>query len=196
MAPSAHKLQEDHVQAFAEAWGRLAPPGEFYMESYKLVALVNDLPPPLGFRGLPAMQTTAVLLNYIKSLSLVERSGRVFYLDVLFAVVSRVFKSADRALPDRAAFLNQLLEDIRNRFPDVQLLARMAAEEKLVDLTDAVNGATGVQFTFRLHRLRQSVLRRAMTLRKSARFVRTASLLRIRRDPDEPPKKATAPEQQ
>ena len=116
-------IKPHQIDLFRTQWNQLSK-GRSYLPIEKLPWLINRLPPPMGFQGMPVSPNDsggARMIRYIQELDLqsheapTEESGphateRVtFYLETLVAITCTLYSEQDKVLPDHVQHVQQKL---------------------------------------------------------------------------------------
>ncbi|KAF0717781.1 Aste57867_2098 [Aphanomyces stellatus] len=147
-----------HLDAFAEAWRDLAPPGSLFMPSYKLVALLHGIPTPLGFKRSPdhthATKSAQETVHYIRSLH-ARRSHvkEIFYLDVFYTLCHHAMPNSFTVLESadvEAHIQAKLAAHALRHFRELHHVHLDTASHRF-DLTEEFNSARVIQAAWRRH---------------------------------------------
>ena len=136
-------LTPEHCQEFQKQWARLDPAGSYFIKSVNFPLLLQRLAPPLGVKGLKL--DSAQLLEYMRSLQIPDRAGKMHFQEVLYALCAR---SGGVELPPSA-----LQDSIERQWAEHSKLKQVAAMETQFDAED-LYAAIKVQAAWRGARLR------------------------------------------
>jgi hypothetical protein len=169
--PDPEKVQQKHLEDFVEMWSRIhddvGADDKDRLPCYTLIKLLHLLEPPLGIKGMAEVEMAKgdagqrqlhrqFVLTVVRSLDLKEDSkGRVYFVDVLAALVRRIQakKSGENLLQSMTVKQkHELLYRIKmlsNTKSLKKLESKMENEVFTeVDLTVEVNCALAVQVRF------------------------------------------------
>ncbi|EQC38308.1 hypothetical protein SDRG_04028 [Saprolegnia diclina VS20] len=143
----------DHLDAFAAAWGELAHQGSLFLPSYKLAALLRMLPPPLG---LPGHDRHINVVQFVRSLDVRRNAARdMFYLDIFYALCHRTMPNG--ATNFESAMIEKHLQTALaahalRHFHELHSVQLALASLQRFDLTLEFNSALVIQKAWHKHR--------------------------------------------
>jgi Ca2+-binding EF-hand superfamily protein len=144
-------VSPDHIDAFAREWGKLAEAGAPFLPSFTVVKLLQELPPPLGMKGLNITEPKRII-KFIRRKQLKRdaneesvRYGMVSYIDMLHSLCASSVAEHQRNLdnPKLQRDFDQQLQGVMHE--NIGKLGQIDCKTELFDLTDEFNAATGVQ---------------------------------------------------
>lgn len=173
------KLKQEHLVQFAKAWSLLDPDHNNYIQSFNLVPLLYQIPPPIGFKGTIALrsagQSSAYLssfnryvLSYIRSLNLKrDLQGHIYFLDVLSSLVKKAFVLQDIDVEEMMDSMEEEIDQFVFRHGQTHKnvlfnsgLSMSKDDWVDVDLSEEFNAATALQMIWQEKKVREHVMRR------------------------------------
>ena len=86
----ARSVTMTDIEEFRLVWLRYDPKGTLVVPSHNLLAMVQELPPPLGVHGQNPPFTRKGMLDFLGSLQIPDHRGNVHFTEVLTALSNRV----------------------------------------------------------------------------------------------------------
>ncbi|KDO30708.1 hypothetical protein SPRG_04611 [Saprolegnia parasitica CBS 223.65] len=143
----------DHLDAFAAAWGQLAHQGSLFLPSYKLAALLRMIPPPLG---LPRLGQHINVVQFVRSLDVRRNAAKdMFYLDIFYALCHRTMPNGatnlESAMVEKHLQTTLATHALRH-FHELHSVQLTLASFQRFDLTLEFNSALAIQKVWHKHR--------------------------------------------
>lgn len=107
-------LMTHDLECFVESWARIAPDGCKYIPTVMLPQLLQDVDPPLGWKG-ENMRTSA-MIRCVSRLGIRDHGGKVEFYETLWRLAS-VVSGADMREAAHSAFLKDINERVMRAWP-------------------------------------------------------------------------------
>jgi len=128
---SHQRVSIDDIESFREVWRLYDPTGTFSTATHNILAIISQLEPPLGVKGVSPPPTRSDLLRVVQRLNLPDHNGMIHFNETL-THLSKVAQERGRG---------------EVRLPDVDAVRKIAKLSSNLPGFKALDGATHNTYT-------------------------------------------------
>merc|ERR1712224_311628 len=85
----ARKIRVDDIEEFRDVWLKYDPKGTYVVPSHNLLAILQQLSPPLGIAGIAEPMTRSDMLRKLGELDIPDHNGYIHFTETLTAMCNR-----------------------------------------------------------------------------------------------------------
>lgn len=106
-------LKKRDIYTFLECWSKMNPNGEVEMPTDKFRDFMQQLPAPLGYKGLQIGGSK--LDKIIYCLNIRDREGKVYFPEVMWAIFYSIIGKNDKAL-NQCKPMRSIMRKVKNKY--------------------------------------------------------------------------------
>jgi hypothetical protein len=96
-----------------QTWGKINPDGSHFLKTSKFIGFMNELPAPLGYKGVSVEESK--LNKIIYCLNIRDHGGEVYFPEVMWAIFYSIVGNNENTLSDCLQMKN-ILRRVKNKY--------------------------------------------------------------------------------